>query len=99
MSILEDLNMLIEAKKLDPKAGVRNKPSPVFDADDKNVTDKKDHFPLGTENQARNALAQANKYDKTPAWYKGTLESLKKKVAAAVKKQYPLVKITKKSID
>lgn len=103
MSILDDIAQvefqLTEAKKIDPKAKVRNKPNPVFDANDKNVKDKKDHFPLGTENQARNALAQANKYNKVPSWYTGSIESLKKKVASAVKKAYPNIEVTKKATD
>lgn len=103
MSILDQLAQvefqLTEAKKVDPKAKVRNKPDAVFDADDKNVKDKKDHFPIDTEGRARNALSQANKYSSSPSWYTGSLESLKKKVATAVKKKYPKIVVTKKATD
>jgi hypothetical protein len=59
------------------------------------VTDKKDHFPINSENQARNALARVNQYKKAPKWYEGSLEALVKTVANAVKKAYPDIKVTK----
>jgi len=86
-------------RKADPKAKVRNKPNPVFDAKSKSVKDSKDHFPLGNANQARNALARANQFSSVPKWYRGTLKGLKTAVARAVKKEYPSIEVTKKATD
>jgi len=88
-----------EAKEKSEKAKVRNRPNPVFDAKSKSVKDDKDHFPLGSAAQARNALARANQFDKVPSWYKGTLKGLKMAVARAVKKEYPSIEVSKKSTD
>lgn len=49
--------------------------------------------------QARNALARANQYDKSPGWYKGSLSDLKKAVASAVKKAYPSIEVSKKATE
>ena len=86
----------VEAKK-DPKAKTRNRGDVVFPAESPKVTDDKDHFPINTEKQARNALGQVNKYKKAPKWYKGNLDALVKKVATAVKKKYKDIEVTKKS--
>ena len=75
-------------KKLDPKAKVRNRGTVVFPAESSKVLDNKDHFPINNVRQARNALARANQYDKSPKWYKGSLKSLVLAVARAVKKKY-----------
>jgi len=101
MSLLEELFTQIDEadQKKDPKAKVRNKPNPVFDATSSLVKDDKDHFPLGSESQARNALAQANKYKRVPRWFTGTLKELKAKVANAVKREYPSIEVTDKAID
>ena len=82
-----------EAKKEDPKAAVRNRGDAVFAAGHKNVKDDKDHFPINSESQARNALARVHQYKKAPSWYNGTLASLKKTVVAAVHKKYPSIKL------
>lgn len=63
----------------------------VFPAEHKNVNDNKDHFPINSINQARNALAQMAKYDSAPDWYDGTLESLKNAISRAVHKKYPSI--------
>ncbi len=81
-----------EKKKLDPKAKVRNKPSPVVPAE--RAKDKKDHFPLGSEDQARNALARVMQYDKVPPWYKGSLQGLQEAVRRKVKSKYPGIEVT-----
>ena len=102
-TILDELFTNIEGKfiteKKNEKAKVRNKPNPVFDAKSKNVTDDKDHFPLGSAVQARNALARANQYSSVPKWYKGTLKGLKMAVARAVKKEYPSIEVSEKATD
>lgn len=83
--------------KKDPKAKVRNRPSPVFDATHPKVNDDKDHFPLGTEAQARNALARANQFKSKPSWWNGSLEQLVSAVAKAVHKKYPGIEIDKET--
>lgn len=86
-------------KEKDPKAKVRNRPNPVFDAKSKSVKDDKDHFPLGNAKQARNALARANQFSSVPKWYRGTLKGLKIAVARAVKKAYPSIEVSEKATD
>jgi hypothetical protein len=94
-----DGNGITESKEKSANAKVRNKPNPVFDAKSKDVSDDKDHFPLGNAAQARNALARANQYDSVPPWYNGTLKGLKIAVARAVKKEYPSIDVTKKATE
>ena len=88
-------SVVTEAKKEDPKAKVRNKADCIFDNTSKLVKDNKDHFPIDTETKGRNALAQVNKYKTVPKWFNGSLETLVKKVVAAVRRKYPKIKITK----
>jgi len=86
----EEIN---EAKKAkDPKAKVRNRGDVVFPAESNAVKDAKDHFPINSEAQARNALARANQYSSSPKWYSGSLDTLVKKVSSAVHKKYPGIK-------
>lgn len=85
------------AKKLDPKAKVRNRGTVVFPADHPKVSDKKDHFPINDEDQARNALARANQFKKAPPWYTGSLQSLVNAVAKKVHSKYKNVEVSKKS--
>jgi hypothetical protein len=99
-TIMEGYDAIMEARKHDPKAEVRNKKSPVFPADSKHVNDDKDHFPIGSEAQARNALARVNQYTKAPKWAVDiTLKAMKKKVANAVKKHYPSIEVTEESYN
>jgi len=81
-------------KKDDPKAKVRNRGDVVFSAESFKVKDNEDHFPINNENQARNALARANQYDKVPSWFKGSLKDLKKSVANKVKSKYKGIEVT-----
>jgi hypothetical protein len=81
------------------KVKARNRPNPVFDSTHPKVKDNKDDFPLGSIDQARNALARANQYSAAPSWYKGSLEELKNAVARAVKKAFPSIEVSKKSTD
>lgn len=53
--------------------------------------DKKGHFPIDTIGRARNALAQVEKFEEAPPWYKGTLTSLKNSVKRAVHEKYPSI--------
>ena len=82
--------------KLDPKAKVRNKGDVIFPAESSNVSDHKDHFPINSENQARNALSQVAKYDKVPPWYKGSLKSLQDAVSRKVHSKYKKIGKDKK---
>jgi len=81
-----------EAKKT--KAQTRGKC--VFQSSHAKVTDDKDHFPINSVKQARNALARAGQYNKSPSWYKGSLSQLQKTIQNAVKKAYPSIEVTEK---
>lgn len=99
-TIMEGYDAIMEARKHDPDAEVRNKKSPVFPAGSKHVNDDKDHFPIGSEAQARNALARVNQYTKAPKWAVDiTLKAMKKKVANTVKKHYPSIEVTEESYN
>lgn len=86
-------------EKHDPNAKIRNRGDVVFSADDEKVLDDKDHFPINTINQARNALARASQYDVSPDWYDGSLTKLVRKVRDRVKEKYPNIETTKKSVN
>jgi hypothetical protein len=75
-----------EKKKLDPKAHVRNRGTVCVPAS--SAKDKKDHFPINDEAQARNALARVHQYDKAPPWYNGSLKSLQELVSRKVHSKY-----------
>jgi len=83
----------------DPDAKVRNRGECVFQSTHENVRDDKDHFPINSEDQARNALARVAQYESAPAWYKGTLESLREAVKSAVKEAYPSIEVAEKKIE
>lgn len=95
----KELQLLSEKKGRphDPKAEVRNRGDVVFPAGSSKVTDDKDHFPINSEAQARNALARASQYSSVPSWYKGSLTDLVKKVQSKVHGKYPGIKVTEKS--
>ena len=76
-------------KKKKTKAQQRGKC--VFQSTNAKVKDNKDHFPINDLGQARNALARVAQYDKSPAWYKGSLIELKNKIKSAVKSAYPSI--------
>lgn len=54
--------------------------------------DKKDHFPINSEAQARNALARVNQFSSVPDWYSGSLQSLVSLVSKKVHGKYPGIK-------
>lgn len=67
----------------------------VFSSTSPLVNDNKDHFPINNLNQARNAIARVNQYDKIPDWYNGkSLKQLIDKVNKDVHKKYPSIKIS-----
>lgn len=76
------------------KDDVRNRGDVVFPAGSKKVKDNKDHFPINSENQARNALSRANQYDIVPDWYNGSLKELLKTVVHKVHGKYPDIEIS-----
>ncbi|MHA1883075.1 MAG: hypothetical protein ACTSUO_08525 [Candidatus Thorarchaeota archaeon] len=84
---------LDEAKKYVPKYKQRG--DCVFKSTHPKVKDGKDHFPINSINQARNALARVNQYDSAPSWYDGSLQSLVNAVVRKVHKKYPDIKISK----
>jgi hypothetical protein len=59
--------------------------------------DKKEHFPINSAAQARNALARSHQYKSAPSWYSGTLMSLQNSVRRAVKSAYPSIEIANES--
>jgi hypothetical protein len=84
-----------EKKKLDPKAKVRNRGTVCVPAEQ--AKDKKDHFPINDEDQARNALARVHQYSSVPSWYKGSLKGLQDLVSRKVHSKYPSIGKEKKS--
>lgn len=74
----------------DPKAKVRNRGTVCVPAE--NAKDKKDHFPINDEAQARNALARVNQFSSVPDWYSGSLQSLINTVTRKVHSKYPGIK-------
>lgn len=79
------------------EAKVRSRGTCVFPAEHSSVKDNKDHFPINSEDQARNALARANQYSSAPEWYSGSLQSLVNAVARKVHGKYPGIEVTEKS--
>lgn len=84
-----------DKKKLDPKAKVRNRGTVCVPAS--SAKDKKDHFPINSIEQARNALARVHQYDKAPSWYGSSLKSLQELVSRKVHSKYPSIGKEKKS--
>lgn len=78
-----------EKKKLDPKAKVRNRGTVCVPAE--SAKDKKDHFPINDEDQARNALARVHQYSSAPPWYNGSLKGLQDLVSRKVHAKYPSI--------
>jgi hypothetical protein len=78
-------------EKVDPKAKVRNRGSVCVPAEQ--AKDKKDHFPINDEAQARNALARVHQYSSAPDWYSGSLKGLQALVARKVKAKYPKIDV------
>jgi hypothetical protein len=80
-----------DSKKLDPKAKVRNRGTVCVPAE--SAKDKKDHFPINNEDQARNALARVHQYSSAPEWYNGSLKGLQSLVSRKVKSKYPKIDV------
>ena len=71
----------------------------VFKAGSPKVNDDKDHFPINSADQARNALARVAQYKSAPKWYEGSLADVQKKVRSAVKKAYPSIEVSEAKED
>jgi hypothetical protein len=85
-------SLVKEAKKkekLDPKAKVRNRGTVCVPAS--SAKDKKDHFPINSIDQARNALARVHQYSSVPEWYSGSLKGLQALVSRKVHSKYPSI--------
>lgn len=44
------------------------------------LLDRRDHFPVMTENQAKSAITRSMQLSDVPMWYRGTLENLREEV-------------------
>jgi hypothetical protein len=102
--VIEDINIVIAA--VDPiLAKGKNKKKPksqkrgdcVFPHTSPKVKDKKDHFPINSEKQAKSALSYANGFEKSPPWYDGSLKELVSAVARKVKSKYPNMEVSEES--
>lgn len=60
------------------------------------VNDRKDHYPINSADQARNALSRVSQHSSVPPWFKGTLSSLKNIVRKKVKAKYPSIEVSTK---
>lgn len=69
----------------------------IFSSDHPKVLDNKDHFPINTLDQARNALARVNQYEEAPPWYDGSLQSLLKTVVRAVQSKYEDMEVSEEA--
>lgn len=86
-----------EEREHNPKAYTRNRGDVVFPAESPKVKDDKDHFPINTQSQARNAIARGNQFSSAPDWYKGSAQDLVNAIVKAVKKKYPDMEISKEA--
>jgi hypothetical protein len=82
-----------DKKKLDPKAKVRNRGTVCVPAS--SAKDKKDHFPINDEGQARSALSRVEGLTSAP-WYNGSLEGLRALVKRKVHAKFPSIGKDKK---
>lgn len=53
------------------------------------LLDKKDHFPVFTEIQARSSMSRAMQLTEVPVWYSGKLDDLRKEVFTGIAKAHP----------
>jgi hypothetical protein len=57
------------------------------------VLDGRNHYPVKSVNQARNALSRVMQHDSVPEWFDGTLAQLRRGVINKVKSLYPSVDV------
>lgn len=53
------------------------------------LLDKRDHFPIVTETQARSSFSRAMTLREVPSWYNGTLSELRQEVYANINQKHP----------
>lgn len=53
------------------------------------LLDRKEHFPVITETQARSAISRASKLREIPMWYGGTLTELREDIFSGIAKIHP----------
>ena len=88
---------LTKVAELDPKAKSRNRGTVCVDTNHPKNKSNKQHFPINSADQARNALVRANQYSKPPEWWSGSLQELINTVVKKVKNTFPSIKISNKS--
>lgn len=55
----------------------------------KRLLDKRDHFPVFTETQARSSMSRAMQLTEAPVWYGGSIDELRKEVFEGIAKAHP----------
>jgi len=53
------------------------------------LLDKKDHFPVFTETQARSSMSRAMQLTEVPVWYSGNMDDLRREVYMGIAKVHP----------
>lgn len=53
------------------------------------LLDKRDHFPVFTETQARSSMSRAMQLTEAPIWYGGSIDELRKEVFEGIAKAHP----------
>lgn len=90
---------VLEFAKVVEKEPAKSRGEVVFTAGAERIKDNKDHFPINTLNQAKNALVRVAQYKSVPKWYDGPLSEVQDKVKAAVKKKYPEVEVSNETLE
>jgi len=83
----------VDSLQSEAKAKAKSRGACILPAEHAKVTDDKDHYPINSAAQARNALSRVGQHDSSPKWYNGSLASLQKMVKNAVKKAYPSIEV------
>jgi hypothetical protein len=74
-------------------AGSDSRGTCCLPAEHKRVKDGKDHFPVNSVSQARNALSRVMQYERVPKWFNGKLSTLRNIVKKRVHEEYPSINI------
>ena len=57
------------------------------------VNDGKDHYPINSLKQARNALSRVMQHEKVPPWFDGTITQLRNIVKRCVQSEYESIDV------
>lgn len=57
------------------------------------LLDRKEHFPVTTETQARSSMSRVMQLKEVPTWYSGTLNALRQEVYAGIVHYHPHIKL------